>query len=54
MKTNQASLLGSTYYESVKSDGNYLRAKKTIKEKHVPLKLAEVGESGRVREAVKE
>lgn len=47
-------MLGSTFFEEKKSDGNFLRAKNIMKEKHVPLKLAEVGETSRVREAIKE
>ena len=52
--TNRASLLGQTYYEKVKTDGNYLRTKNILKERHMPLKLAEVGETGRINEAIKE
>ena len=54
MRTNKTNLLGQTYYENVKADGNYLRTKNILKEKHMPLKLAEVGELGRINEAIKD
>ena len=56
-RTNQANLLGRSYYDSkrlVKPNGNFLRPKVTMKEKHVPLKLADVDELNRIKEAVKE
>ena len=53
---NQANLLRQTFYDSKKltRDGNFLRPKITMKEKHMPLKLAEVGETARIRDAVQE
>ena len=56
-RTNKANLLGRSYYDSkrlVKANGNFLRAKATIKEKHVPLKLADVDELNRIKLAIKE
>ena len=46
-KTNQANLLAKTVYNSkrrVQANGNFLRPKVTSKEKHLPLKLAEVSD----------
>ena len=51
---NRANLLGQTVYEKVKTDGNYLRAKNILKEKHLPLKLADIGETKRINDAIKE
>ena len=51
---NRANLLGQSIYEKVKTDGNYLRAKNILKEKHMPLKLADIGETRRINDAIKE
>ena len=53
-RTNKSNLLSQSLYENVKADGNYLRTKNILKERHKPLKLAEVGETGRINEAIKE
>ena len=53
-RTNQSNLLGSVKYEQPPQNGNFLRTKNIMKEKHLPLKLAEVGESARLREAIKD
>ena len=38
----------------IKGDGSNLRPKVTIKEKHLPLKLAELDEHSRIQDAVQE
>jgi len=35
-------------------NNGYLKAKNIIKEKHKPLKLVEIGENERIKEAIKE
>ena len=47
-------MLWQTYYEKVKADGNYLRVKRIANEKHLPLRLADVSETGRIKEAIKD
>ena len=50
-------MLGHTVYDTkklIKGDGKNLREKVRLKEKHMPLKLAEVDEESRIRDAVKE
>lgn len=57
-QTNQANLLAKTFFNEkrrVKPSGaNFLRPKMLSKEKHLPLKLNEVNESGRIKESIKE
>ena len=38
----------------IKSNGNFLRKKVHTQEKHLPLKLVEVDEPNRIKDAIKE
>ena len=56
-KENNANLLAKTVYNSkrkINNNGNFLRPKVTSKEKHLPLKLAEVSEQSRLKDAIEE
>jgi len=48
-------MLKTEYYDSkrqILNNGNFLRPKVISKEKHLPLKLAEVNEAGRIKESI--